>query len=130
MKPPSYHEERVPLLKKEVVHTNDIMKNHKEEWARTGCSIMSNGWKDKSHRWKDKSHRSLINFLMNCSKGSMFIESIDVSSYMKTGERMFQLLDSMVEKIGEDKVITDNDLSYVMAGKKLYIKLYILISRN
>ncbi|KAL4638941.1 hypothetical protein ACB092_03G182200 [Castanea dentata] len=98
MKPPSYHEVRVPLLKKEVVHTNDKMNSHKEEWARAGCSIMSDGWKDKSHR-------SLINFLVNCSKGSMFIESIDASSYMKTGERMFQTLDSMVEKIGEDKVV-------------------------
>ena len=115
---------RVPLLKKEVVHTNDIMKSHKEEWARTGCSIMSDGWKDKSHR-------SLINFLVNCSKGSMFIEPIDASSYMKTGERMFQLLDSMMEKIGEDKVvqvIIDNVSSYVMTSKKLYIELYILIS--
>ena len=121
---PKLPEVRVPLLKKELVHTNDIMKSHKEEWARTRCSIMFDGWKDKSYR-------SLINFLVNCSKGSMFIESIDASSYMKTGERMFQLLDSMVEKIGEDKVvqvITDNDLSYVMTGKKLYIELYILIS--
>ncbi|KAM3754067.1 hypothetical protein ACB098_03G139600 [Castanea mollissima] len=81
MKSPSYQEVRVPLLKKEVVHTNDKMNSHKEEWARAGCSIMSDGWKDKSHR-------SLINFLVNCSKGSMFIESIDASSYMKTGERM------------------------------------------
>ena len=75
-----------------------------------------------SDGWKDRSHRSLINFLVNCSKGSMF---------MKTGERMFQLLDRMVENIGEDKVvqvITDNDSSYVMAGEKLYIELYILIS--
>ena len=53
---------------------------------------------------QDKSQRSLINFLVNCSKRSMFIESIDASSYMKTEERMFQLLDSMVEKIGKDKV--------------------------
>ena len=55
MKLLSYHEERVPLLKKEVAHTDDIMKSHKEEWARTRCSIMSNGWQDKSHR-------SLVNF--------------------------------------------------------------------
>ncbi|KAL4653643.1 hypothetical protein ACB092_01G319700 [Castanea dentata] len=118
MKPPSYHEVRVPLLKKEVVHTNDIMKSHKEEWAKIGCSIMSDGWKDKIHR-------SLINFLVNCSKGSMFIKSIDASPYMKTGERMFQLLDSMVEKIRKDKVvqvITDNDLSYVMARRLLEAK--------
>ena len=61
----------------------------------------------------------------------MFIEPIDASSYMKTGERMFQLLDSMMEKIGEDKVvqvIIDNVSSYVMTSKKLYIELYILIS--
>ena len=55
MKLLSYHEERVPLLKKEVAHTDDIMKSHKKEWARTRCSIMSNGWQDKSHR-------SLVNF--------------------------------------------------------------------
>ena len=44
---------------------------------------------------------------------------------------MFQLLDSMVEKIEADKfvqIITDNDSSYAMAGKKLFIKLFILIS--
>ncbi|XP_065621278.1 uncharacterized protein LOC136064046 [Quercus suber] len=118
MKLPSYHEVRIPLLKKEVVHTNDIMKTHKEEWAKTRCSIIANGWKDKSHR-------SLINFLVNCSKGSMFIESIKASSYMKTAERMFQLLYSMVEKIGEDKVvqiITNNDSSYVMARRLLEAK--------
>ena len=97
MKPPSYHEVRVPLLKKEVVHTNDIMKSHKEEWARTRCSIMFDGWKDKSYR-------SLINFLVNCSKGSMFIESIDASSYMKTGERMFQLFDTWWRKLEKTKL--------------------------
>ena len=30
MKTPSYHEMRVPLLKNEVVHTDEIMKSHKE----------------------------------------------------------------------------------------------------
>ena len=40
---------------------------------------------------------------------------------------------SMVEKIGADKfvqIITDNDSSYAMASKKLFIKLFILISWN
>ena len=99
MKLLSYHEERVPLLKKEVAHTDDIMKSHKEEWARTRCSIMSNGWQDKSHR-------SLVNFLVNCSKASKFIEFIGAFSYMKTRKRMFQLFHSMVEKIGVEKNCT------------------------
>ncbi|KAM3737671.1 hypothetical protein ACB098_09G074200 [Castanea mollissima] len=121
MKPPGYHEMRVPLLKKEVVHTNDKMNSHKEEWARTGCSIMSDGWKDKSHR-------SLINFLVNCSKGSMFIEFIDASSYMKTEERMSQPLDSMVEKIGEDKVV--QVIRQLLKAKRPYIAKLPTIMRK
>ena len=31
MKPPSYYDVRVPLLKIEVAHMDDIMRNHKEE---------------------------------------------------------------------------------------------------
>ena len=30
MKTPSYHEMRVPLLKNEVAHTDEIKKSHKE----------------------------------------------------------------------------------------------------
>jgi len=32
LRPPSYHEIRVPLLTKEVEYTNDLMKGHKEQW--------------------------------------------------------------------------------------------------
>ncbi|GFY87437.1 hAT dimerization domain-containing protein [Actinidia rufa] len=74
MKPPSYHETRVTYLKKELAHTNDLMKDHRENWVKYGCSIMADGWTDGKGR-------TLINFLVNCPKGSMFIESIDASSY-------------------------------------------------
>ena len=47
LKPPSYHEVRVPLLRKEVEHTRDLIKGHQEGWARYGCSIMSDGWNDE-----------------------------------------------------------------------------------
>ena len=30
MKPPSYHELRVPVLKKEVAYTNELLSDHKE----------------------------------------------------------------------------------------------------
>ncbi|RVW78976.1 hypothetical protein CK203_040167 [Vitis vinifera] len=44
---------------------------------------------------------------------------IDASSMIKTGEKMFELLDKWVEQVGEKnviQVITDNHSSYVMAG--------------
>ncbi|XP_059669038.1 uncharacterized protein LOC132314159 [Cornus florida] len=56
MKPPSYHEVRVPLLKKELEHTDNLMRDHKEEWAKYGCTIMADGWEDKRQK-------CLINFL-------------------------------------------------------------------
>ncbi|RVW50045.1 hypothetical protein CK203_082311 [Vitis vinifera] len=52
-------------------------------------------------------------------EGTMFMQSIDASSMIKTGEKMFELLDKWVEQVGEEnviQVITDNHSSYVMAG--------------
>ncbi|RWR92200.1 hypothetical protein CKAN_02140800 [Cinnamomum micranthum f. kanehirae] len=118
MKPPSYHEVRVPLLKKEIEHTNNLMKGHREDWVKYGCSIMMDGWTDKKGR-------TLLNFLVNCPKGTMFVESIDASSYSKDAENMFQLIEKFVERIGEANVVqivTDSAAANVLAGKFLEAK--------
>ncbi|RDX99255.1 hypothetical protein CR513_17707, partial [Mucuna pruriens] len=39
---PSYHELRLPLLKKELEYTKDLLKGHEEEQMKYGYSIMSN----------------------------------------------------------------------------------------
>ncbi|RVW36368.1 hypothetical protein CK203_083841 [Vitis vinifera] len=112
MKGPTFHEVRVTNLKKELALTKDLMKDYMVEWGKHGCSIMSDGWIDRKER-------TLVNFLVNCSKGTMFMQSIDASSMIKMGEKMFELLDKWVEQVGEEnviQVITDNHLSYVMAG--------------
>ena len=46
----------------------------------------------------------------------MFVKSIDGSKFVKTGEKLFELLYSLVEEIGEHdvvQVITDNGSNYV-----------------
>ncbi|XP_010644982.2 uncharacterized protein LOC104877761 [Vitis vinifera] len=118
MKGPTFHEVRVTNLKKELALTKDLMKDHMVEWGKNGCSIMSDGWTDRKER-------TLVNFLVNCLKGTMFMQSIDASSMIKTGEKMFELLDKWVEQVGEEnviQVITDNHSSYVMAGRLLELK--------
>ena len=113
LKPPSYHEVRVPFLKKEVEYTNDLMKRNLEERSKVGCSIMSDGWSDRKNR-------GLINFLVNTPSGSMFVRSIDASSFSKTGERIFELLDTFVVEMGVEnvvQVVTDNGANYKLAGK-------------
>ncbi|XP_057418793.1 uncharacterized protein LOC130713003 [Lotus japonicus] len=115
LKPPSYHDIRVPLLAKEVDYTENLLKGQKEQWKRFGCSIMSDAWTDRKQR-------SIINFMVNCSAGTMFLKSVDASDYVKTGEKLFELLDSIIDEVGEEnvvQVITDNGSNYVSAGKML-----------
>ena len=124
LKPPSYHELRAPCLKKELEATNELMSNHKVEWAKVGCTVMADGWTDRRNR-------TLINFLVNSPKGTMFIESIDASSYVKDGKKMFELFDNFVDRIGEanvGQVVTDSASVNVMAGKNVdYLQVITLI---
>ena len=64
-----------------------------------------------------------MNFLVNCLVGTMFMESIDASSFMKTGEKTFKLLGKLVEHIGKKnvvRVIIDNESNYALVGKILF----------
>lgn len=48
----------------------------------------------------------------------MFTMSVDGSTFVKIGEKIFELLDSIAEEIGEKKVvqvITNNGGNYVFA---------------
>ena len=118
LKVPSYHEMRVPLLKKELELTKEMLKGQEEERVNFGCSIMSDAWTDKKNR-------TLINFMVNSPSGTMFVKSVDAFAYMKTGEKIFELLDAFVEEIGEKnvvQVVSDNGSNYVLAGKLLQAK--------
>ena len=118
MKGPSIYEVRVTHLKKELELTKDSMKDREMEWKKNGCSIMSYGWTDRKGR-------TLVNFLVNYSKGTMFMESINASSMIKTGDKMFELLGKSVDQVGEEnvvQVITDSHSTYKMASNKYYFK--------
>jgi len=95
---PSYNEIRVPLLNKEVEYTEKLLQDHKLQWSKHGCSIMSDAWTDRKQR-------CLINILVNSPTRLMFVKSIDGSNFLKTGEKIFEMLDSLVEEIGEENVV-------------------------
>ncbi|XP_027177656.1 uncharacterized protein LOC113776795 [Coffea eugenioides] len=118
LKPPSYHEMRVTFLKKEVQETLNLLNMYKKEWKKTGCTIMSDGWSDQRKR-------TMNNFLVNSPAGTVFLSSVDTTDISKTAQKLFELLDGIVEKIGEDnvvQVITDNASNYKTAGKILMEK--------
>nr|KAJ0190830.1 hypothetical protein LSAT_V11C800390750 [Lactuca sativa] len=118
LNPPSYHEIRVTMLKKEVDYTKSLMEDYKKEWKKTGCTLMSDGWSDRKNR-------SICNFLVNSPRGTIFLASIDTSDIIKTKEKVFAMLDDFVEKIGEEnvvQVVTDNAANYKAAGEMLMQK--------
>ncbi|CAN0904196.1 hypothetical protein LINGRAHAP2_LOCUS22955 [Linum grandiflorum] len=118
LKPPSYHEIRETLLKEELEEVEEKLSLFKDEWTKLGCSIMSDGWTDRKRR-------SICNFLVNSPKGSVFVESLDTSSFLKNTQKVVEMLDEAVEKVGEDNVlqiITDNASAYKAARTKLMEK--------
>ncbi|CAI0406310.1 unnamed protein product [Linum tenue] len=117
-KPPSYHEVRETFLKEEMKEVEHKLELFKDEWKDVGCTIMSDGWTDKKRR-------SLCNFLVNSPRGTVFLESKDTSKFSKTAEKVFEMLDAIVEKVGEENVVqivTDNASAYKAAGHLLMEK--------
>ncbi|KAL2944427.1 30S ribosomal protein S15 [Bienertia sinuspersici] len=114
LKPPTMHELRVPLHKKEVDDTVKEMEEHEKEWAKKGCSLLSDGWHDLV------AQKDIVNFLVNSPKGSIFIKSMDVSKVVKDAHLLYQMLDDMVGEVGEPnvvQVVMDNASNYVKAGE-------------
>ncbi|XP_075495987.1 uncharacterized protein LOC142533194 [Primulina tabacum] len=123
MKPPTYHEVRVTCLKKELEHTKLILKEYTDDHVKYGCTLMADGWTDRKNR-------TLINFLVNGPRRTVFIESVDGSSYSHTGAKLFDLFDKYVQQIGAKNVVqivSDSASANVLAGRHLeaqYLHLY------
>nr|KYP37329.1 hypothetical protein KK1_041470 [Cajanus cajan] len=116
--PPSYHEIRVKYLKYHVEMTNLSLDDHKTYWKKYGCTIMTD-------EWTDGRRRTILNFLVNSPLGTIFLKSIDASKICKTIDKIFKMLDDVVEEVGEENVVhivTDNAANYKAAGEMLMKK--------
>nr|KAJ0187801.1 hypothetical protein LSAT_V11C900463330 [Lactuca sativa] len=89
------------------------MSENEAEKTTYGCSLMANGWRDRKGR-------ALINFLVNTPRGSMFLESVDASSYSHTSDNLFILFDHFIKQVGPRdvvQVVTDSASNNVFVGK-------------
>ena len=72
--------------------------------------------------WTDTRHRSLINFLVYCPRGMVFVKSIDASDIVKSTINLFKLFDEVVTWVGPKNIVhmvTDNASNYVSVSKLL-----------
>lgn len=69
--------------------------------------------------WTDGRRRTLINFLVNCPKGTIFLKSIDGSAHAKTATLCHRMMLDVIEEVGRENVIqiiTDNASNFKAAG--------------
>eukprot|EP00253_Pinus_taeda_P024138 PITA_24138 len=111
----TYEELQGPILQAEKQDINSRLAELKKTREATGCTVMSEGWTDRKGR-------TLLNFLVHCPKGTMFIKSLDASEHIKDVATICELLDGFILEIGVQnvvQVITDNAANYVSIGKML-----------
>jgi len=66
--------------------------------------------------------RCICNFLVSSPKGTVFLSSMDTSNMFKTTNKVFEMLDVIVERIEEEnvvQVVIDNTANYKAAGQLL-----------
>ncbi|XP_022744587.1 uncharacterized protein LOC111295387 [Durio zibethinus] len=99
-------------LVEEVKNDNDKVM---AAWVRTGCSILVN-------QWNTETGRILLNFLVYCPEGTVFLKSIDASSVINSSDALYELLKQVVEEVGFKHVlqmITNSEEQYIVAGRRL-----------
>ncbi|KAL4365561.1 hypothetical protein AHAS_Ahas07G0118400 [Arachis hypogaea] len=117
-KGPNFGRVRGYLLSKLVEDVKKMIEQYHEIRKRTGCTIMVDGWTDRCRR-------TLINFLVYCPKGTIFLKSVDASHASKTAELLFKLFKDVVNFVGPENVVhivTDNTAKYVAIGRNLMRK--------
>ncbi|KAJ0980525.1 hypothetical protein J5N97_008780 [Dioscorea zingiberensis] len=115
LKSPSSRQISGRFLQDEVLNMKEHLLEIKASWNITGCSVMADSWKDLHGR-------TLINFLVACPRGTYFVSSIDASDIVEDVTNLFNLLDKVVEDIGEEnvvQVVTENTPCYKAAGEML-----------
>ncbi|MCL7051170.1 hypothetical protein MKW94_020147 [Papaver nudicaule] len=116
LKPPSYDELGGGILEKKVKGVRDWIDGLKIHWKMYGCSIMCDWWSE------GEEGRTIVNFLVNCPKGTVFWKSIDGTERVKTAESVLEMLNEVIGEVGAEnvvQVVTDNSPNYKSAGKLL-----------
>ncbi|XP_028781745.1 uncharacterized protein LOC114737910 [Neltuma alba] len=111
----SYHAFRTKLLQDMKNEVQLLVDEYRSFWAETGCTIMADGWQDQRNR-------QLINFLVYCPRGIVFIKSVDASDIVKDAQTLCNLFLEMVTFVGVDNVVhlvTDNAANYKAARRLL-----------
>jgi len=117
-KPPSFFDIGGKYFPEDIKLTNEVLEEHRAMWKITGCSIMVDVFTNFPKR-------NILNLLVNSPKGTFFLKTIDASDMLESSEKLFKMMDDVVEEVGEENVVhivTEYTPYYVAAAKMLMAK--------
>ncbi|KAJ8484981.1 hypothetical protein OPV22_017466 [Ensete ventricosum] len=125
-KVPTYDESKGTILHEEVKEVLEHVEDVKQSWGLTGCSILLDGWTDPRGR-------ILVNFLVNCPLGTIFLRSVDAYDAVDDVDTLFLLICNVIEEVGVKYVLQvvahDTSDCIEAAGKKIMEKYRYLASK-
>ncbi|OMO73861.1 putative Zinc finger, BED-type [Corchorus olitorius] len=95
---PSCDELKGWILKDEVKEMQEYVKKIRQSWASTGCSILLDGWIDEKGR-------NLVNFIVDCPQGPIYLHSSDISTSVNDVNALQLCLDRIIEVVGAENVV-------------------------
>ncbi|KAH0737386.1 hypothetical protein KY290_036091 [Solanum tuberosum] len=116
---PSCHELKGWILEDAVKETRQYVMEIRSSWAGTGCSVLLDGWVDSNGR-------NLINILVYCPRGTIYLRSSDISSFNDNVDAMLLFYEEVLEEVGVETVVQivaySTSACMMEAGKKLIEK--------
>ncbi|XP_050379832.1 uncharacterized protein LOC126797210 [Argentina anserina] len=95
---PSCEELKGCVFQDEVKEMQEYVRKVRESWATTGCSILLDSWTDEKGR-------NLVNFLVNCPQGPVYLFTHDISSSTGNVGAMRDLLEGIIKDAGAENVV-------------------------
>eukprot|EP01018_Ginkgo_biloba_P021120 Gb_25769 [translate_table: standard] len=111
-KTPSFEKVQTTLLTKEISLVEQSIEPIRASWQTIGVSIVSDGWTDAKNR-------PLIDVIVVCPKGSMFLNVVDCNGELKDATFIANILIDAIESVGPSNVvqaITNNARACKAAG--------------
>ncbi|CAN6465165.1 unnamed protein product [Victoria cruziana] len=120
-KRPSYNKLRGKILSNIVKDVKKYYDDLRAYLKETGCTVMANGWTDRKNR-------TLIDFFIYFSHGTIFLKSLDLSDTPKTADVLLNVFDKIVQEVRPQNImqfITDNAANYKAVGEMLALRYKI-----
>lgn len=95
---PSCQELKGWILWDEVKEMQQYIKEIRNSWASTGCSMLLDGWIDGNGR-------NLINILVHCPQGPIYLRSLDISAALGNINALQLLFDEVIDEIGAENLV-------------------------